>query len=210
MTKTRLEKNQFFQESDSKRIPKKVLSLIWDFRTAVFELRNYFLIITSHLPTNYLRILIYRIVFRMNIEADVFIDRDCIIHGPSRITLARGTKINRGVVLDGRFPLRIGENVSVSIYSVILTLEHDLSDSEFKSRGGPVEIGERVFIGARAVVLPGVKIGNGAAVAAGAVVTKDVEPYTIVGGVPAQPIGIRPQNLNYNLNQISKEWIGLK
>ena len=210
MSKARLENNQFFLESASKRIPKRVLSLIWDFRRAAYSFRNYLLIITSHLPTNYLRILIYKNAFRMDIEKDVFIDQDCFIHGPSRITLARGTKVNRGVVLDGRFPIRIGENVSISIYSIILTLEHDLSDPEFKSRGGPVEIGKRVFIGARAVILPGVKIGEGAAVAAGAVVTMDVEPYTIVGGVPARPIGRRPQNLDYDLYQIAKEWAGLK
>lgn len=49
-------------------------------------------------------------------------------------------------------------------------------------------IGNDVWIGARAMILSGVKIGDGAVIAAGAVVTKDVEPYTIVGGVPAKPI----------------------
>ena len=67
---------------------------------------------------------------------------------------------------------------------MILTLEHDLSDPEFRSVGAPVSIGDRAFIGARAIILPGVTIGEGAAVAAGAIVTKDVEPYTIVGGFP--------------------------
>lgn len=51
-----------------------------------------------------------------------------------------------------------------------------------------VEIGHDVWIGARAIVLPGVTVGNGAVVAAGAVVTDDVAPYTIVGGVPAEPV----------------------
>jgi acetyltransferase-like isoleucine patch superfamily enzyme len=54
-----------------------------------------------------------------------------------------------------------------------------------------------VFIGARAIILPGVTIGEGAAVAAGAVVTADVEPYAIVAGVPARVIGSRPRNLTY-------------
>lgn len=117
--------------------------------------------------------------------------------GPRRITIGQRSVINRGVVLDGRFPLTIGDNVSISIGSVILTLEHDLHAADFRAVGAPVTIGDRVFIGTRAVVLPGVSVGEGAAVAAGSVVTKDVDPYTIVGGVPAKAIGSRPRNLTY-------------
>jgi maltose O-acetyltransferase len=54
-----------------------------------------------------------------------------------------------------------------------------------------VRVGEDVWIGANAVILPGVTIGNGAIVAAGAVVNRDVEPFAVVGGVPARPIGMR-------------------
>ncbi len=50
----------------------------------------------------------------------------------------------------------------------------------------------------RCIILPGVTVGEGAVVAAGAIVTKDVEPYTVVGGVPAVKIADRPSNLNYN------------
>jgi acetyltransferase-like isoleucine patch superfamily enzyme len=107
--------------------------------------------------------------------------------------------INRGVTLDGRFPLTIGENVGISMYTVILTLQHDLAAPDFDLVGAPVSIGDRVFVGTRALILPGVNIGEGAAVAAGTVVTKDVEPFTIVGGVPAKPIGARPRSLTYEL-----------
>ncbi len=58
-------------------------------------------------------------------------------------------------------------------------------------RGDPVEVGHDVWIGHGATVLPDVTVGNGAVVAAGAVVTDDVAPYTIVGGVPAEPLGRR-------------------
>lgn len=69
----------------------------------------------------------------------------------------------------------------------VTVVKEDLDFEEYR----PVEIGNDVWIGARAMVMDGVKIGNGAMVAAGAVVTKDVEAYTIVGGVPAKTIGKR-------------------
>ena len=163
--------------------------------------RDFALRLTGHLPTNALRVALYRLGFGMKIAKGAKVDTGCLVWGPGRITIGAGSVVNRGVVLDGRFPLTIGKSASISLYAVILTLEHDLSDPEFRSIGAPVSIGDRVFIGARATILPGVTIGEGAAVAAGAIVTKDVEPYTIVGGVPAKPIGLRPANLVYQLNK---------
>ncbi len=69
----------------------------------------------------------------------------------------------------------------------VTVVGEDLDFEEYR----PVEIGNDVWIGARAMVMDGVRIGHGAVVAAGAVVTKDVEPYTIVGGVPAKILGKR-------------------
>nr|WP_328813646.1 DapH/DapD/GlmU-related protein [Rhodococcus sp. NBC_00297] len=59
-----------------------------------------------------------------------------------------------------------------------------------------VDIGDDVWVGSNVTILAGVKVGNGAIVAAGAVVNKDVAPFTIVGGVPAKQIGIRPESRN--------------
>lgn len=64
----------------------------------------------------------------------------------------------------------------------------DASEKLFDESSKKTIIGNILWIGARAIILSGVKIGDGAIIAAGAVVTKDVEPYTIVGGVPAKPI----------------------
>lgn len=73
--------------------------------------------------------------------------------------------------------------------------QYDLGDDDqsiFEWRADqPVEIGHDVWIGHRAIVLPGIEIGNGAVVGAGAVVTSDVAPYTVVAGVPAESIGQR-------------------
>ena len=77
----------------------------------------------------------------------------------------------------------IGHNV------VLATINHDLDPAKRQSMiYAPIHIGKNVWIGANATVLAGVTIGDGAVVAAGAVVTKDVEPNTIVGGVPAKVI----------------------
>lgn len=169
-------------------------------KLAAGEARNAALRIAGHLPTNTARVAVYRSLFGMKIGRGAKVDGGCIFFGPQRITIGEGAVINRGVLLDGRFPLTIGKHASISMFTIILTLEHDLFDSDgFRSVGARVSIGERVFIGARAIVLPGVTIGDGAAVAAGAIVTKDVEPFSIVAGIPAKPIGTRPRRLTYEL-----------
>ena len=81
----------------------------------------------------------------------------------------------------------------------IWTMEHDPQDSYYGVKGGAVTIEDYAWISCRVVILPGVTIGKGAVVAAGAVVTKDVAPYTIVGGVPAKKIGTRTKDLRYQL-----------
>ena len=123
-----------------------------------------------------------------------------ILHG-RRIHLGERNVVNFGCMLDGRrFGIRTGNDVSIGPEAAILTLGHDPQSSAFEDRGGDVTIGDRAWIGFRAIILPGVTIGEGAAVAAGAVVTRDVEPFTIVAGVPAKKIGERQRDLKYQLH----------
>lgn len=118
-----------------------------------------------------------------------------------KVHLGQRNVINFGCLFDGRkFQIRVGNDVSIGPEASILTLGHDPQSPEFADRGGDVVIGDKVWIGYRALILPGVTIGEGAVVGAGAVVTKDVEPYTIVAGNPARMIGERSKVLSYQLN----------
>ena len=109
------------------------------------------------------------------------------------VRIGRGTRINRGCLLDARGPLVIGDDVSVSPEVAILTTQHDWTAPGFPLQSRPVRIEDNVWIGTRATVLPGVTIGRGAVVAAGAVVTRDVPELTVVAGVPARPVSTRPE-----------------
>jgi acetyltransferase-like isoleucine patch superfamily enzyme len=118
-----------------------------------------------------------------------------------KVSLGNRNVINFGCLFDGRkYKIVTGNDVSIGPEATILTLGHDPQSSTFEDRGGDVIIGNNVWIGYRALIMPGVTLGDGSVVAAGAVVTKDVEPFMIVAGVPARPIGTRNKELTYELN----------
>lgn len=103
----------------------------------------------------------------ITIGKDVFINSGCHFQDQGGITIEDGSLIGHNVVL--------------------ATINHDLNPkNDRKNHYAPIKIGAHVWIGSNATVLPGVSIGNWAVVAAGAVVTKDVPPYTVVGGLPAK------------------------
>lgn len=123
-------------------------------------------------------------------------------YNPANIKIGEDSVIGERAVLDGRDKLTIGNHVDIATDVMIYNSEHDVNHPNFKAISAPVVIQDYVFIGPRAIILPGVTIRRGAIVGAGAVVTKDVEEYSIVGGVPARQIGTREiQNLNYRLGR---------
>jgi len=124
----------------------------------------------------------------------------CKVRKGKNVHIGRNCVINRCVLLDGRGGiLKIGNNVDIGQETNIWTLEHDPNDDYHRDVGGDVIIEDYVWIASRVTILPGVRIGRGAVVAAGAVVTKDVPPMAIVGGVPAKIIGQRKSKLLYTL-----------
>ncbi|MGI5826798.1 MAG: acyltransferase [Patescibacteria group bacterium] len=173
---------------------KRILSWGEDFVLLIVDLAGY-------CPFWFWRKLVYSF-------AGLKIGRKSKIHFGARFFNPKGVEIGEGSLvgefafLDGRAPLKIGNHVDIASQVLIYNSEHDMNSDDFRAVEEPVEIGDFAFIGPRAIILPGVKIGKGAVVAAGAVVTKDVAPFKIVGGVPAKEIGEREnREPNYRLGR---------
>jgi acetyltransferase-like isoleucine patch superfamily enzyme len=120
--------------------------------------------------------------------------------GGRNLSMGARAVVNQGCYIDARGGVRIDSDASVSREVCVLTAAHDLEDPSFGAPTAPVRLSSRCWLGARAMVLPGVTVGEGAVVAAGAVVTRDVEPYTVVAGVPARVIRERPGPMTYELD----------
>jgi acetyltransferase-like isoleucine patch superfamily enzyme len=184
----------------------------------------YLATLTGLIPSHTVRLFLYRHLFRIKIGNHSSIHWLARFNLPSGVQIGHNTIVGNDAFLDGRFfrtwnknqpkvktyisdflnpqvrPLVIGNNVSIAGEVRIFTMEHDLDSPDFRETAAPVQIDDFVVIGTRVIILPGVHIGKGAVIASGAVVTKDVQPYTVVGGVPAQFIKNRNKDLHYSLD----------
>lgn len=143
---------------------------------------------------SYYALLGLKIGNKSSIKLDVYLD------GLNRITIGSNSSIGRCSYLDGRGYLNIGNNVSISPHVFIITASHNINCPQFSYSSSRVEIDDYVWIGTRAMIKEGVKIGKGAVVAMGSIVTKNVAPYSIVAGIPARVIGLRDENLDYKID----------
>lgn len=156
--------------------------------------------VLGKLPSRHIRTLALRVWLGAIGEGSA-VQMGCRFLNGRRVFMGAHTVVNYGCTLDGRkYCVRIGSNVSIGPEASILTLGHDPQSPSFEDRGGEVTIGDRAWIAFRAIILPGVTIGEGAVVAAGAVVSSDVEPFTIVAGNPARAVGRRSRELTYELS----------
>jgi acetyltransferase-like isoleucine patch superfamily enzyme len=118
----------------------------------------------------------------------------------SRVQIGARSAIGQRCYLDARAGIQIASDVSISREVCLLTAQHEPDSADFGASLAPVQLDQRCWIAARAIVMPGVRIGEGAVVAAGSVVTKDVEPYSIVAGSPARLLRQRRKPLSYELD----------
>jgi acetyltransferase-like isoleucine patch superfamily enzyme len=172
----------------------------WSCKQLVEDSQEYSAELVGHVPSHALRLWWYRHICGMRIGHRSSIHRQCRMYAPWRITIGNHSVINHGVLLDGRCGLEIGANASISEGTVILTLGHDVDAPDFALEGGAVSIGNQVFIGSYARILPGVSIGEGAVVGVGSVVVRDVEPFAVVAGAPARFLRSRRGDLVYELD----------
>jgi len=155
----------------------------------------------SIIPSHIIRNILYRIC-RLSLGKGAVVYSLCELRKPWEISIGNNSIVGEGVLLDGRRGIIIEDNVNISSGVWIWTLHHDHNCSNFSAIGSPVKIESRAWICSRATILPGVTIGEGAVVAAGSVVTRDVEAFSIVGGIPAKKIGERNRELNYTLDYV--------
>lgn len=164
--------------------------------------------VISYFPSSHIRRM-YLQVLGVKMSSNVYLYEGFQIRCPHKIIIEDGTSIGTKVLLDGRNGLKIGKCVTIAHEAIIWTMNHDYNDVHFSVNGSQVEIGDYSWICSRSIILPGIKIGEGAVVAAGAVVTHDVPPYAVVAGIPAKIVSKRKKqdwlygfNNSINVNHI--------
>jgi maltose O-acetyltransferase len=178
-----------------KKAANRVFNWWMDFKLYILH------IVSLHVPFWAVRKAIFKMT-GITIGKGTTIHMGCKYFDPKGVVIGEDTIVGDRAFLDGRDRLIIGKHVDIASEVMIYNSEHDINDENFSPINGPVEIGDYVFIGPRAIILPGIKIGKGAIIAAGAVVTKNVGDREIAAGVPAKVIGIRNLNtFNYKLGR---------
>ncbi|MBP5397700.1 MAG: acyltransferase [Bacteroidales bacterium] len=159
---------------------------------------------TGKIPSHHIRNFLYRHIFHLSLYKEAVLYYGAEIRCHRKCVIGKGCIIGDRAVLDARNSLTIGKNVTLSTGVSIYTEQHDYRNPNFDvisrtgSRKCSVEIDDYAWIGPNVIILPGVHIGEGAVVGGGAVVTHDVNPYAVVAGIPARPIGERPRGLKYD------------
>jgi maltose O-acetyltransferase len=133
----------------------------------------------------------YRVLrwFGVDVASDTFIAGGCFFGSP-QVSIGDGSFLNVGCFLDGSGAVRIGERCNIGMQAMLCTSHHELGDDHRRAmlptEGRGVEIGDGCWLGARAMVLPGVRVAPGCVIAAGSVVTEDTTPNGLYAGAPAR------------------------
>ena len=154
--------------------------------------------LTAKLPSYRARHALYRAA-GMSLAPRAHIHKGLELRHPAGVSIGADTVVGFDCILDGRCGIVLGAHVNLSSQVAIWTLQHDHRDPGFATVGAPVIVGDHAWLSFRATLLPGVRIGERAVIAAGAVVTRDVPPGAIMAGVPAVQVGERAATLDYEL-----------
>ena len=161
--------------------------------------QRYMLFQIGLVPSHHLRRYVYR-ALGAEVGKNVVFHFRTEIRGIHKLKIGKGTIVGDNALLAAQRGLTIGENVNISSNVSIYSGAHDHRDPYFRSTPQttrPITIGNRVWLGSNVIILTGVNIGEGAVCCAGCVVTKDVEPYSVVAGIPAKKVNERPRDLRY-------------
>ena len=171
------------------------------FKTFRFDLLMYVAnTFVTRIPSRRIRLAFFRHVLGLDIGSGTHVFMGTRFDSRRHFQIGRNSIINERCRMDNRAQITIGESVSISAETTILTGDHDVQTSDFAGRERGVDVGDYAFLGSRCTILPGVRIGRGAVVAAGALVARDVPDYAIVAGNPAKTIGQRTKDLDYKIN----------
>jgi acetyltransferase-like isoleucine patch superfamily enzyme len=154
---------------------------------------NYWL---SRFPWHGFRVTYLRRVLGFEIGPMTFIHMGCLFYG--KIKIGRNSVIGRECHLLG--DITIGNNVSITAQTYIFSATHFKDSPDFSAHSVPVVIEDYVWTGARAMILPGVRIGKGAILGAASVATKNIPEFSVAVGSPARSVSQRSRDLTYELN----------
>jgi len=161
-------------------------------KSFLFYFYNYWI---TRFPCHALRVAYLRYVLGLEIGEQTFIHMGCLFY--AGVKIGRNSVIGRECHLLGDITIR--NNVSITAQTYIFSATHDKDSPDFSAYSKPVIIEDYAWIGARAMVLPGVHIGRGAILGSASTATRDIPDFCISAGSPAKRIGQRSQDLTYKL-----------
>lgn len=145
--------------------------------------------------------------YKIDLNSSVHIG--CLIFGKGdSLKIGAHTTVNSGCILDARGNLKIGDGCSISRGVTFITRTHDYSTPDFELEDTKIEIGDNVWIGSNAIILPNISIGDNCIIGAGSVITKNCKPAGVYVGNPAKLIKINESH--FKINQSFVPWFGLQ
>lgn len=175
---------------------KRIKEVIDEF---IYIYLNYFV---CNIPIWAVRKLFYKTLGMKIGKGSRILMKTIVVH-PWKIVIGSNTYINEKCFLDGRGKLNIGSNVSIAIYSKIITAYHDINDNDFMYREEAINISDNVAIFANSIILSGVHLQRGCVISADSLVKRGIYAERgIYAGNPAKYIGIRKTDANY----VQKKW----